>query len=363
MKNIEIIEKFLPDDDLLEFRQFGNGHINSTFFVRNDKGGEFILQRINSSIFKEVDALMNNIKIVTDFLRERNIETIKVVESVENKNYFQDGDKYYRMYQFIPQTMTFESTEGDDMVENAATAFAWFHRCLNELDGSVLTETIKNFHNTKVRYQDFIKAVEDDKAHRVLFTKNEIDDIKKFEDYYPMIVDAIEAGEVKLHVTHNDPKINNALFDVNTKKFRSIIDLDTVMPGSVLYDFGDALRSLFTSSNEDNPDYEKVVVDTHIYEVYTRAYLEVMKDFLTPKELELLPYAPFILAMELAMRFLGDYFNGDVYFATKRPKHNLDRARTQINLGQSIMKKMPELKKITEDIIKSLWLLKMQKLS
>lgn len=354
MDAFKIANQFVKDDEFVAYKKFGNGHINSTYLFTMASGKQYIMQRINNNVFKDVDVLMSNIKTVTDFLKKNGTETIMMLTAKNGKDYVVEKGSYYRMYKFLDYTMTFESVENLEMVENTAKAFGWFHDKLSKLDGSKLKETIPFFHDTKKRYQDFLDALEKDPLKRSKECKKEIEIVKSYEKYYGLIVDSIKSGEVKLHVTHNDPKINNALFDINTHKFRSIIDLDTVMPGSVLYDFGDAIRSLMTGDKEDALDYKNVKCDFDIYEHYLKAYFKETKSFLTAKEIELFPYSVFIITMELAMRFLGDYLLGDVYFGVSRPNHNLDRARTQINLGKSLMDNMDKLIEITKKVVKQL---------
>ena len=358
----ELGKNFLPNEEVISCEKYGNGHINVTFLTKFASGKVCILQKINNNIFKNVDMLMNNIKIVTEYLTSKGIESIQMINSVTGKNYFEYEGNYYRMYEFIKDSVTVEKAESLEMVETAARSFGKFHKDLAGLDGSKLGETIPDFHNTRKRYQDFLASVERNASGRRDECLKEIEEVKKYAEVYTKIVDSIKTGEVKLHVTHNDPKINNALFDANTHKFRAVIDLDTIMPGSVLYDVGDALRSLLTGDKEDSLDYKSVNVNFDIYKHYVGAYYSEAKSFLTPRELELLPYAPFILTMECGMRFLADFIDGDKYFHVTREKHNLDRARTQINLAKSIFDNIQKLGDITIDIIKTLWLLKMQKL-
>lgn len=352
MQPTQIFAKFIYDDELISCEKYGNGHINVTYLVNTKNNKQYILQKINSNIFKDVDMLMSNIKEVTTFLKNNNNETILMLSTKEGKNYYKDecGD-YYRMYEFRPYTITVEKADNLEMVEVAASSFGWFHNKLASFDGSKLGEVIPNFHNTKKRYQDFLDSLSLDKLNRKQYCLKEIEDVKKYEKYYSLIIDGINSGEVKLHVTHNDPKINNALFDSRDHSFRCIIDLDTIMPGSVLYDFGDALRSLMTGDKEDTKDYCSLVCNFDIYEHYLKAYYKEAKNFLTKKEIELLPYAPFLLTMECGMRFLKDYLDGDIYFATHKENHNLDRARTQIHLAQSIFENISKLQEITNKII------------
>lgn len=352
MDLFNIFEKFLPDVDLVAYKRFGNGHINTTYMAVSEKFDSYIIQRINNYAFKDIDLLMDNIVTVTKHLKKKNIESIQMLKAIDGKYYVEEGGDYFRMYRFLDYTMTFEKPEGMKTVKNAAEAFGRFHKNLSDLNAKKLGETIPHFHDTPKRYNDLLLAIKEDKKDRVKNVKREIDLINKYKDNLSLITDGLKSGEVKLHITHNDPKINNALFDEQTREFRSIIDLDTVMPGSVLYDFGDALRSLFTGDKEDSDDYESVVGDYEIYKTYLKAYYNETSSFLTNKEKELFPYAPFLLSMECGIRFLEDYLKGDVYFHTNYENHNLDRARTQINLACSIIENIDKYKEITEKVIK-----------
>lgn len=344
---VEVFKEFNTKNELIAFKKFGNGHINSTYLIFTDDKKRYILQRINTVAFKDVDLLMNNISLVTHHLKNKKFESIEMLNAKNGKLYVEVDGEYFRMYQFIDNTLSFEKPKNYESVCIAASAFGKFHNNLGDLDATLLGETIPHFHDTPKRYRDLLDAIEKDTQNRVKNVKREIEIVQKYTKYLSYITDGINSGEVKLHITHNDPKINNALFDEVTNDFRLVIDLDTVMPGSILYDFGDALRSLFTGDNEDSKEYEKVVVNPKIYENYLRAYFGETKSMLTKKEIELFPYAPFILTIECGMRFLEDYLKGDVYFSTAYPEHNLDRARTQLNLAESIMKNIDELKEIT----------------
>lgn len=350
MEKREILKHFISQE-VISCEKFGNGHINFTFLVKTEDKSKYILQKINTSIFKDVDVLQNNINTVTNYLAGKNIETIQMMKTDTGKYYYQDGDEFYRMYKFIDHSITVEKADNLEMVEVAGKSFGKFHNNLADLDGSKLKEVISHFHDTTKRFADFQLAVEKDEFDRVKYCKKEIKLVRKYSKEYSKIIDGINKGDIILHVTHNDPKINNALFDEKTRKFRTVIDLDTIMPGSVLYDFGDALRSQFTGDREDSKNYRSVVVDFEIYKAYLKGYYSEAKKFLTSREIELLPFAPFLLTMECGMRFLGDFLSGDVYFATHRENQNLDRARTQINLAISIIKNQKKLKKITDSIV------------
>ena len=238
------------------------------------------------------------------------------------------------------------------MVREAARGFGAFHQGLADIDVKDIVDVIPFFHDTKKRFGDFKKAVEEDTKGRLANAKEEVAFLMSRESDYSLLVDALEKKEIATSITHNDPKINNVAFDKTTGEFICVLDLDTVMKGTFLYDVGDGLRSLFTGDHEDSLNLEKLVVNLPLYEAYIDGYFSKMADVILPREIELLPYAVLVITEELAMRFLGDYLNGDVYFSVGYPRHNLVRARTQIALAKDIIAHMDELSEITAKIAK-----------
>ena len=293
---------------------------------------------------------MNNYYKVTEYLLKNDIETVRLIKTKDGKPFSKIGDEYYRLYEYIDNTIWYEKITDPKLINKAAQAFGKFHKALKGFDACELKETIPGFHNTYQRYMNFLAAVEENKLNRTKTCLPEISVIRSFESSYRVFVDSIANGTVALVVTHNDPKINNVLFDKNSGDIRAVIDLDTIMPGSYLYDFGDALRSLFTGDNEDSEDLSKLKVDYDIFETYAKGYLGEMRNVLTKKEIELLPFAVFLLTIECGMRFLEDYLRGDVYFKIKKPNHNLIRARTQIKLAQEIYENLDRLNNIVSKV-------------
>lgn len=340
------VDKFDIKERVIGYLPLGNGHINETFLIYTRPTNSYVLQRINDKIFKDVDLLMENIYKTTCFLSKKGYETLNVVKTKDGKLYFFDEGVYYRLYKYIDDVVCYEGVKDLDAVYDAAKAFGMLHKSLRDFDASTLAEVIPNFHNTQYRFENFLKSLEKDVANRAKTCQKEIEEVLKYKDLYSKITDYIKTGEVKLAVTHNDPKINNVLFDKKTNRIRAVIDLDTVMPGSYLYDFGDALRSLFTGEYEDSKDLSKINIDYPLFEMYTKGYLSEMKGVLTDKEVELLPFAVFLLTAELVIRFLTDYLDGDIYFRTAYPEHNLVRARTQIKLMNEIYNHFDQLNEI-----------------
>ena len=353
---MKIIKELMPIITFFDFKGeiktitlYGNGHINKTFLIATTKDN-YIFQVINSYAFKNIDVLVNNIYIVTDHLSKKNVPSLEMIPTLTKALYYSDSRNYYRMYKFVTGTKCYEEIENLEMVTLTAEAFGDLHYNLSDLDANLLKEVIPHFHDTPKRYRDLLDAKEKDVKGRFNTCINEFNDVELLKDKFDLITSALDKKEIPLKITHNDPKINNVLFDEKTNEVKCVIDLDTVMPGSVLYDFGDALRSLFTGSNEDNIDPSTCRVNFDIYRAYLSGYYSKMANALNDKEIELLPYAPFVLSIECGIRFLEDYLRGDVYFHTTYPEHNLVRARTQINQAKDILNNIDKLKEITKEI-------------
>ena len=347
-----VIKQFKIEGEISDFFPLGNGHINSTVLCVCSNNKKYVLQKINNYVFKDVEALMNNYYKVTEFLHNKGIETIHLVKTKDDEVYLRNEDGYFRVYEYIDNAVWYEKITDLEMINTAAKSFGKFHKDLKEFDAKELKEVIPNFHNTYHRYGNLLDAIKEDKMGRVKDCLSEIEFVKSFEGYYDLINDAIKRGILPLTVTHNDPKINNVLFDKDTGEIRAVIDLDTIMPGSYLYDFGDALRSLFTGENEDSEDLSRLYVRYEVFKAYVKGYLSEMGNILTPEEKELLPFSVFLLTIECGMRFLEDYIRGDVYFKISKPNHNLIRARTQLALAKIIYRKLDKMKAITNKYAK-----------
>ncbi|MBO6280821.1 MAG: phosphotransferase [Bacilli bacterium] len=332
----ELIENFKINGEVVDCRPLGNGHINYTFLLTTDKDEQYVFQRINNSVFKDVDGLMNNIFKVTNFLENEGYETLKIIKTKDDKLYYENEGKYYRVYVYNKNTICYEGAENLKEVYDAGKAFGKLHKSLAHFNASSLVEVIPHFHDTYQRYLNLLDAIKEDKKGRVKTCLPEIEILKNWENEYSIITDGIKNGEIRLGVTHNDPKINNVLFDKKTGDIRAVVDLDTVMPGSYLFDYGDAIRGLFSLPYEDSKDLSKLYIKYDVFESYTKGYLSEMKNILLPKEKELLAFSAFLLTVESAIRFLEDYIRGDVYFHTEYPEHNLVRTRTQIKLSVDI---------------------------
>ena len=341
----EAIAQFATTGVLTEQKPYGNGHINDTFLLvyQLPEGikKQYILQRMNHDIFKKPRELMENIVHVTGYLREAIIaqggdperETLNVVKTRGGENYYlDDGGNYWRMFLFIERTVCLEKVESAKDFYDSAVAFGNFQRMLADYPAGNLYETIPNFHHTPSRFQAFRKAVAEDKMGRAALVREEIAFALARERDTCVLTDLLAAGQLPLRVTHNDTKLNNILFDEESRKALCIIDLDTVMPGLSHYDFGDSIRFGASTGEEDEKDLSKIEMDLSLYEIFTKGYLEGCGGRLTDKEIEMLPMGAKLMTYECGIRFLADYLEGDVYFKIHRDGHNLDRARTQFKL-------------------------------
>ncbi|MDD6484068.1 MAG: aminoglycoside phosphotransferase family protein [Clostridiales bacterium] len=326
-----ILDEFLDREAIMSVSPYGEGHINGTFLVET-KNKKYILQQINTKVFPDVEKLMENIIHVTNFLVSKNVTTLEVIKTQDGRAFTEANGKYFRMYTFIENSVTYQQSESAEIFEESGYAFGCFQKHLSDFDASSLYETIPDFHNTPKRFNDFMAAYNEDKCGRLKDCKKEAEFIIQRKNSLSLITDGIKDGSIPLRVTHNDTKLNNILMNPDTGKARAIIDLDTVMPGSMLYDFGDSIRFGASTAEEDEPDTEKVHFDISLYNAYKNGFIRAMGSAVTPAEEELMPYSAYLMTIECGMRFLTDFLSGDTYFKTKYPEHNLVRCRTQLKL-------------------------------
>lgn len=346
-----ILKQFAIDEDMVSAVPFGNGHINDTLKVTNSKGEiKYILQRINHHIFTNVDMLQNNIFTVTSHIREKLVargeqdvdrKVLTFIPAKDGKLYHFDGDSYWRVCLFIPRSKSFEEVTPQLSYE-AGKAFGDFQTMLSDLPADALGETIPNFHNMEFRLKQFHDAVEANAAGRLEEVKDLVGEIEKRAKDMCIQEELYREGKLKKRTNHCDTKVNNIMFDEEGKVL-CVIDLDTVMPGFVLSDIGDFIRTGANTGAEDDENLDNVEVNLEIFEAYTRGYMETAKAFLTPQEIKLLPYGGRLLTYMQTVRFLTDYINGDTYYKIHSPKHNLIRTKAQFKLLLSLEAHAPEM--------------------
>lgn len=340
-----MVNTFAFEGRFLSVALYGGGHINDThaayFELADGSSKRYILQRINSHVFKSPKEVMENVIGVTHYLRDAIKkaggdtlrETLNLIPTHDGAYYAVDEDgEYWRAYIFIEDTITFDMVQNSADFYNSARAFAKFQLLLADYPAASLHETIPKFHDTTDRMRQFKEALAADKLGRAASAKDEIDFVLAREEFAHLLVDQLAAGKLPLRVTHNDTKLNNVLIDQKTGEGICIIDLDTVMPGLSLYDFGDSIRFGATRAAEDERDLDKVHFELDLFEAYTKGYLEILGGVLTPNEIANLSESAKMITLECGSRFLTDYLSGDVYYKIHREGQNLDRARTQFKL-------------------------------
>ncbi len=356
-----IISQFKVEGNLLSCERYGEGHINETYLAvieKDKKNTEYILQRINNKIFKNVPELMNNIRSVTEFNRKKILErggnpdreSLSLVYLKDGSTFYHcpECDGYFRMYKFITDAIAYQVVEKPEHFYQSAVAFGDFAKLLSEFDASGLYEVIPDFHNTEKRFCDFEKSLKEDKVGRAKGVQKEIEFVQSRKEYCGRIVKLLRSGEMPTKVTHNDTKLNNVMLDSKTGKYVAVIDLDTIMPGSICYDFGDSIRFGCNPVAEDEKDLSKVNFSIELFESYAKGYLSAVGEGAIDIEKENLAFGAILMTYECGMRFLADYLEGDIYFRTHREEHNLDRARTQFKLIEDMEKLLPQMEKIVK---------------
>lgn len=361
-----ILDNFAIAGTFSGFYPIDDGHINDTFTVVYNIGRKemrHLLQRINTTVFKNPDELMANVDCVTAFLRDKIIavggdperEALYCKPTRTGKKYYTDSEgRVWRLYNFIDNSYSNNSIESPEVFFNAGKAFGDFQRLLADFPIDKLYETIPDFHNTGKRYRNLINSVAADPKGRVKYVQEELNFCYARRNETYVLTGKTLIGDLPLRVTHNDTKLNNILFDKTTDEPICIVDLDTVMPGLSLYDFGDAIRFGANTTTEDDKDIKNVSLDLGLYEQYVRGFLTSAGESLVTEEVRLLPFASKMMTFECGMRFLTDYIDGDVYFKTHYPDHNLVRCHTQFALVADMEAKYDEMMKITENAYKEI---------
>src|SRR5215468_8804313 len=359
----EISKKFQIYGEILHAETFKIGHINETYPATYSQGGtrvRYIHQKINKNVFKNPSAVMENVMRVTSHIRKKleghNIRdhtrrSLIVIPTRDGKSFFLNGDDgVWRTFLFIEGVETFEAVQSPDQAYQAGRAFGEFQRLLVDLPGERLLETIPDFHNTRQRFGSLQQAIQNDHYNRAKDARPEIEFALKHEPIVDVILNAMAKGRIPERITHNDTKFNNVMLDVVTGEAMCIVDLDTVMPGCALYDFGDMVRTTTSPTLEDEPDLSKVKMHMPMFKKLAQGYLSAAGQFLTSAEKSFIAFSGKLITFEIGIRFLTDFLSGDTYFRIHRPGHNLDRCRTQFRLVESIERQEEAMQKFVDKL-------------
>ena len=356
-----VIAAFEVEGKVVDCIPFGNGHINDTRLVTMDNGVQYVAQRINKNVFKRPDLLMENYVGVTKFIRKKIEEmggdplreVLNAIPTKEGKPYHLDEEgQYWRLLVYVTDSIGYDKVERPEQFYDSAVSFGDFQYMLRDYPAETLHETIVNFHNTPDRYRQLMEAIENNAAGRLSEVSAEVEFAKARKEFAATLENAHKEGRLPLRVTHNDTKLNNILFDTNNGQALCVIDLDTIMPGYSVNDFGDSIRFGATTALEDETDLSKVNFDISLYELYVKGFVEGAKGGLTEGELEMLPIGAIMMTFECGMRFLADYLNGDTYFRIHRPSHNLDRCRNQFKLVADMESQLDQMRAIVKKYAK-----------
>ncbi len=358
---LDISRQFQIHGEILHAEPCKVGHINETYTATYDQGGtqvRYIHQRINHEVFKDPEGVMNNLVRVTEHLRRKlaaagvkeiTRRALRVIPTQDGASFFNTKDgEYWRTFVFIEKVRTFEAVETTTQAFEAGRAFGEFQSLLVDLPGKRLAETIPHFHNTRRRFDAMVAASEKDVANRAAAAKAEIAWALTQADTVDVVLNALAKKKIPERITHNDTKFNNVMLDTETRKAMCVVDLDTVMPGTPLYDFGDMVRTTTSPTMEDELDLAEVKMQMPMFKALARGYLGTAGDFLTKNERSLIAFSGRLITLTIGLRFLTDFLNGDVYFRVHRPQHNLDRCRTQFRLVESIARQEDAMQKFAD---------------
>lgn len=348
----DVLKAFKFEGETVSKESYGSGHINSTFLVVTNTGKRYILQKINNKIFPDVEGLMNNITLVTEHLKKKYTEprrVLNLIKTIDDKSFAEVDGEYWRAYDFVEDSLCLQLPENNDDFYESAVAFGNFGEALSDFPVEKLVEVIPDFHNTPSRFKKFHEVLEKDPLGRAALVQEEIKFCLDREEEMGTLQRLRNDKVLPDRVTHNDTKLNNVLLDKNTRKNLCVIDLDTVMPGLCLYDYGDSIRFGASTALEDEKDLSKVSMSLDLFKIYTKGFVSALPN-LTREEKENLPLGAKTMTFECGMRFLTDYLDGDHYFAVHREGHNLDRARTQFKLVADMESKWEEMKKVVMEL-------------
>ena len=356
-----VCKEFVDVDKIVSIEVLKGGHINESYLLRMPEV-EYTLQKINTHVFRSPYGMMHNIQEVTDFIRKKiiynglnpNRGVLNIVKTRYDQTLSIVDDEYWRCTHYINDAVAYERLTDPEMFYEMGKIVGNFQHLLDGFHTRILEDTIPHFHDTSYRYDHFLQTIKLDPVDRAKEVKEEIELIKKQSDKFSHIYNLINDKQIPRRVTHNDTKPSNVLFDAKSKNAICLIDLDTVMKGTILFDYGDALRGGASTANEDEKDLSKVKVDFRMVSAFTRGMLSEMKDIITPVEVSNLTFGFLLMTIELAMRFLDDYIDGDKYFKIDYPTHNLDRARNQLKLFQEIEKNVNKINRNINNIIDEL---------
>ena len=351
-----ICRQFFPGCKVNSAEEIKVGHINQTYrlglTLADGSAFDGLLQAVNTYVFKQPELVMENIARVTEYMRQKvpNGCNLTYYNSTTGKNYYRDHKRFWRLINYIPSS-TYNSGEDLAVVAQAAQAFGRFQEILSDFPAESLHETIPGFHNTIWRFENLWKAADTDPQGRRAEVQEELAYLRTIETEACTLTHLLQEGKLPLRVTHNDTKINNVLFDTESREALVVIDLDTVMPGLVGHDFGDAIRTAANTEAEDSLHYDKASLDLPVFRTFAENYLRLVGDKLTETEVETLALSSFCMTIESAVRFLTDYLEGDVYFRTAYPEHNRIRTRCQLVFAKDIQAKMPQMQKMIREIM------------
>lgn len=359
-KILEIAKIFCIPGNIKNYSTITNGNINKTYDVVIENNGEerrFVFQKLNIYVFKNPKQIMKNIEAITSHIsnkleaagQDRN-SVMHFMHRANGKNYYMEEQGFWRISEYVPNTVTYNECDDLNKLRSAGKAFGKFQTMLSDFDTTTLYRTIHGFHNTRSRIAVLMRHVNEDPCGRCDEVSSEIEKIKAYKPIAIRLNELIDSQEIPFRVTHNDTKINNVLFDKITGDAKTVIDLDTVMPGLVAYDFGDAVRYAANTASEDEEDLSKVSLDMERFKAFAEGFIPEVASSLTPIEIKTLALGAFTMTVELAVRFIDDFITGDQYFKILYREHNLVRARCQLKLAEEMLEKLDEMNKIISDI-------------
>ncbi|MBQ7848303.1 MAG: aminoglycoside phosphotransferase family protein [Clostridia bacterium] len=349
----QIYQQFRLDGHVIGCIPFGNGHINRTFLVVTNRARLYILQDMNSDIFKDIPGVMENVAAVCAHLRKKDSDprhSMTIVPTLAGSTFLEAEGRYWRMFDYVTDGICLDLPETAEDLFQCGAAFGTFQNHLADFPAETLHETIPQFHDTPNRFRQLRQAIAENRSGRLHEVEAEVNALLAYEKQAGYMVGLCAEGRLPLRVTHNDTKLNNVMLDAATRTPLCVMDLDTVMPGLIANDFGEAVRTGASTAAEDETDLSKVSLSLEMYEAYCRGFLGACGKSLTPLEIETLPWGPKLMTIENATRFLADHLNGDVYFHIAREGHNLDRCRAQLALVTDMERKWDEMNRIIRDL-------------